>query len=73
MIGKSRAMMRVFETIDKVAPTDVTVLIRGESGTGKELVATRDPFPQSARAQAVRRGKLRGVLARAGRERTFRP
>jgi DNA-binding NtrC family response regulator len=39
MIGGSRAMMRVFETIDKVASTDVTVLIRGESGTGKELVA----------------------------------
>ncbi len=39
MIGRSRAMMRVFETIDKVAPTDVTVLVRGESGTGKELVA----------------------------------
>src|SRR4029077_8895935 len=34
-----RTMMRVFETIDKVAPTDVTVLVRGESGTGKELVA----------------------------------
>ena len=32
-------MRRVFETIDKVADTDVTVLIRGESGTGKELVA----------------------------------
>jgi DNA-binding NtrC family response regulator len=39
MIGRSRAMIRVFETIDKVAPTDVTVLVRGESGTGKELVA----------------------------------
>jgi DNA-binding NtrC family response regulator len=39
MIAQSRAMMRVFETIDKVAPTDVTVLVRGESGTGKELVA----------------------------------
>jgi len=39
MIGRSRAMMPVFETIDKVAPTDVTVLIRGDSGTGKELVA----------------------------------
>ncbi len=39
MIGRSRAMMRVFETIEKVAPTDVTVLVRGESGTGKELVA----------------------------------
>ncbi len=39
MIGRSHAMMRVFESIDKVAPTDVTVLVRGESGTGKELVA----------------------------------
>ncbi len=39
MIASSRAMMRVFQTIEKVAPTDVTVLIRGESGTGKELVA----------------------------------
>jgi DNA-binding NtrC family response regulator len=39
MIGRSRAMVRVFETIEKVAPTDVTVLVRGESGTGKELVA----------------------------------
>src|SRR5262249_36441588 len=39
IIGRSPAMLRVFETIDKVADTDVTVLIRGGSGTGKELVA----------------------------------
>jgi DNA-binding NtrC family response regulator len=39
MIGQSHAMRRVFEIIDRVAPTDVTVLVRGESGTGKELVA----------------------------------
>ncbi len=32
-------MQKVFETIQKVAETDLTVLIRGESGTGKELVA----------------------------------
>jgi DNA-binding NtrC family response regulator len=32
-------MQRVFETIRKVAETDLTVLVRGESGTGKELVA----------------------------------
>jgi len=39
LIGSGPAMQRVFETIKKVAETDLTVLIRGESGTGKELVA----------------------------------
>ncbi len=39
MVGSSRAMKEVFQRIDKVAPTNATVLIVGESGTGKELVA----------------------------------
>lgn len=39
IIGKSRAMQAVFDTIQKVAHTKATVLITGESGTGKELVA----------------------------------
>ena len=39
IIGRSPGMQRLFEMIDKVADTDVTVLIRGESGTGKELIA----------------------------------
>ena len=39
MIGQSPAMQKVFETIQKVAETDLTALVRGESGTGKELVA----------------------------------
>ena len=39
LVGSGAAMKRVFETIRKVAETDLTVLIRGESGTGKELVA----------------------------------
>jgi len=39
MIGYSDAMKKVFETIEKVASSDSTVIIYGESGTGKELVA----------------------------------
>jgi DNA-binding NtrC family response regulator len=39
IIGTGPAMRSVFQTIQKVADTDLTVLIRGESGTGKELVA----------------------------------
>ena len=39
MIGKSPAMQDLFEHIRRVAPLDVSVLVRGESGTGKELVA----------------------------------
>jgi Nif-specific regulatory protein len=39
MIGKSAPMRKVFQAIARVAPTNLTVLIRGESGTGKELAA----------------------------------
>jgi DNA-binding NtrC family response regulator len=39
VIGGSPPMRKVFEILEKVAPTDVTVLIKGESGTGKELIA----------------------------------
>ncbi len=39
IIGKSRVMTEVFQTIEKVAPAQSTVLITGDSGTGKELVA----------------------------------
>jgi len=39
LIGAGPSMQRVFETMQKVAETDLTVLVLGESGTGKELVA----------------------------------
>ena len=39
IIGKSPKMCEVYSLIDKVAPTDSTVLILGESGTGKDLTA----------------------------------
>jgi two-component system response regulator HydG len=50
MIGESAPMQELFKKIQKVAPTDSTVLIRGESGTGKELVA-RAMHAQSLRAR----------------------
>jgi hypothetical protein len=39
LVGSSPAMQRAVGLLQKVAPTDSTVLVRGASGTGKELVA----------------------------------
>ena len=39
IVGQSPPMIRIFEKISRVAPTESSVLISGESGTGKELVA----------------------------------
>lgn len=39
MIGESEPILKIRETIDKVAPTDARLLITGENGVGKELVA----------------------------------
>lgn len=39
ILGNSPAMSRVFRQLQKIAASDITVLVHGESGTGKELVA----------------------------------
>lgn len=50
IIGRSAAMVEVYKTVARVAPTKSTVLILGESGTGKELIA-RAIHQHSPRAQ----------------------
>lgn len=39
LVGRSVRMREIFATLEKISPTDLTVLVRGETGTGKELVA----------------------------------
>lgn len=48
LIGRSAPMGRLRQLIDRVAPTDATVLITGESGTGKEMIS-REIFRRSPR------------------------
>jgi DNA-binding NtrC family response regulator len=38
-IGSSAAMVEIYKTVSRAAPTDATVVIEGETGTGKELIA----------------------------------
>jgi two-component system response regulator AtoC len=51
LLGSSSAMEEVFTLIDRVGPTDSTVLLLGESGTGKELIA------EAVHEQSTRRRK----------------
>jgi len=41
IVGESPAIMEVLSMVERVAPTETTVLVQGETGTGKELVAQR--------------------------------
>lgn len=49
--GSSRPMVTIRKTVDKIAPTDATVLISGENGTGKDMLA------QEIHARSLRSGK----------------
>ncbi len=51
LIAQSPAMQAVLDLVERVAPTDATVLIQGESGTGKEVIAkaVHHASPRAAR------------------------
>ena len=51
VVGRSLAMRQLFGLLEKLGPTDATVLIGGETGTGKDVLA------RSIHAQSPRRGK----------------
>jgi transcriptional regulator with GAF, ATPase, and Fis domain len=51
LVGESVAMREVFGILERIAPTDLTVLITGETGTGKEL-ASRALHSRSSRAKS---------------------
>src|ERR1700758_1379028 len=72
IIASSPEMLRVLRSLEKIAPTDVTVLLLGESGTGKELLAgeTKKKGPRAGRP--VRADQLRGHSRNPARKRAFR-
>lgn len=61
-VFQSEAMKKVFETLERVAPTDADVLLTGENGTGKELAA-RALHGRSKRADRVFMGVDMGALS----------
>ncbi len=72
LVGEHPAIVKLRALIERVAPTEVTVLITGESGTGKEVVAQAIHTLSPRSASAVRAGELRGDSARPARIRDVR-
>ncbi len=53
IVGRDSKILKIFEKVEKVAPFDITVMIRGENGTGKELIA--NAIHQNSRQSRVKK------------------
>ncbi len=73
MVGRSKAMQAVYDLIQRVAPTDASVMITGESGTGKELVAQTIHQLSQRRKNLLLPLNCGAVSPRPDRERAVRP
>ena len=73
IIGRSEAMLAVFELIETIAQTTSTVLITGESGTGKELAARAIHFNSPRKDRPFVARQLRRADRDAARVRAVRP
>ena len=61
IIGEDPAMLKVLETVGRVAPTDASVLILGESGSGKELIAEAIHYNSQRPKKAFVKVNLGGI------------
>ena len=67
------AMEPVTAMVDRVADSDIGVLLRGESGVGKDVIARELHRRSPRRRAAVRQGELRRAAGGPARERALRP
>lgn len=72
LIGQTAAICQLRQTIERVAVTDLSLLVLGENGTGKEVVSQMVHYLSERRDEPLIAVNLRGDLGDVARKRTVR-